>query len=272
MKKNITFILLFLSIQIFSQSQEIEPTFYSEISEIVSSKDYYKVKFGNPQTIIVLDTTFAYSSKILTEKIVYDFKTKSRIEIEKFKQSELSAKELIDLDSKNRIISYRGNIKYNSGNWYETVVKYEYKKKKKIKKKINDAGEVYLKYIVFYDKLNFPIKIESTIAGTEDTRMQVVNYDYKNSKFTLMEFNYQGKLENETKGDFNQKYIVKTNKMNDPTEMYWILTDIKEPYFHELNYKYDSNGNWIEFTKVLRKPNGEKETLQKVFREINYKN
>ena len=63
------------------------PEYYSEISEIVSSKDYYKVKFGNPQTIIVLDTTFAYSSKILTEKIVYDFKTKSRIEIEKFKQS-----------------------------------------------------------------------------------------------------------------------------------------------------------------------------------------
>lgn len=265
-------LLLFITFFGYSQNQESEPTFYSEIAERVAPKTYYKVKFGIPIEIIVNDTIFMANSETWIEKNVYNFKSSNKMLVKKYRDSKLVADEIIELDSNNRILNYEGNLKYEGGKWYITKVKYQYQENKKIKEKINDSGETYLRYTVKYDSLKNPTKIEHTIVGPDNTRLQVVNYDYVNSKFILMDFNYQGRLEEEVKGNINSDFIIETNQNGDVTKMYWVLTDKSEPFIHEMNYEYDEKGNWVKLIKNVISPDGTKKPYHRTYRKIKYKN
>lgn len=264
--------LLFITLFGYSQNQESEPTFYSEIAERVAPKTYYSVKFGNPAEVVVNDTIFMANSETWIEKNVYSFKSSREMLVKKYRDNELIADEIIELDSNNRILNYEGNLKYEGGKWYVTKVKYQYQENKKIKEKINDSGETYLRYTVKYDSLKNPTEIEHTIVGPDHSRLQSVNYDYPNSEFILMDFNYQGRLEEEIKGNINSDFIIETNQNGDTTKMYWILTDKNEPYIHEIDYEYDEKGNWIKLIKNVISPDGTKKPYHRTYRQIKYKN
>lgn len=272
--KNFLFIIsLFLFAIGYSQhDQEFEPTFYSEISEKVASKSYYIVKFGNPSEVIVNDTIFMANSETWIEKNTYTFNSNFEMLVKKYLNNEFVADEIIHLDSIKRILNYKGNLKYEGGKWYITKVNYQYLKDKKIKEKINDSGETYLRYTVTYDSINNPTLIEHTIVGPDKTRLQNINYDYANSQFILMDFNYQGRLEEEIKGNINSNYILEKNENGDITKMYWILTDKTEPFIYEIDYEYDENGNWIKLIKNVLSPDGTIKPYCRTYREIKYKN
>jgi len=264
-------IILFISTVGYSQYQESEPTFYSEIAERAAPRDYFKVKFGNPTKVIVNDTIYMEDSKTWIEKNIYNFKSRHEMQVKKYRDGELVANETIKLDSDNRIINYVGNLKYEGGKWYVTKVKYKYEKNKKTKEKINDAGETYMRYVIKYDSLKNPTVIENTIVGPNSTSMKTVNYDYSNGKFILMDFNYQGRLVDEIKGNINPDFIIRTNKSGDVTKMYWILTDKNEPFFHEIDYQYDDKGNWIKMVRNIVSPDGTKKPYHRTYRTIKYK-
>lgn len=270
----IPFILFLLITTVgYSQyDQEFEPTFYSEIAERVAPRNYYSVKFGNPAEVIVNDTIFLANSETWIENNIYSFKSVKEMLVKKYRNNELIAEEIIELDSNNRILNYEGNLKYKGGKWYITKVKYQYQENKKIKEKINDSGETYLRYTVKYDSLKNPIEIEHTIVGLDHTRLQTVNYDYPNSKFILMDFNYHGRLEEEIKGNINSDYVLEKNENGDITKLYWILTDKIEPFIHEIDYEYDEKGNWIKLIKNVISPDGTKKPYYRTYREIKYKN
>lgn len=255
----------------FLQSQESEPTFFSEIAERVYPKDYYNIKHGIASKITVKDTTFMVNGEKWIEKNVYSFIDSKKLLVKKYRKNELVADEIILLDSHNRIIDYRGNLKYEDDKWYMTLLKYTYKRNKKIKEKINDSGETYMKYSVKYDKLKNPTLIKHEIVSPKHTRFQAINYDYRNDKFVLMDFNYDGKLKKEEKGFINSNYIISKNKYGDITKMYWILTDKNEPHTHEIFYDYDQNGNWIKMIRNVISPNGSKKPYHRTYRTIEYK-
>ncbi|WP_396148665.1 hypothetical protein [Flavobacterium sp.] len=265
-------ILLFITLFGYSQNQESEPTFYSEIAEKVASKAYYNVKFGNPSEVVVNDTIFMANSETWIEKNIYTFKSDFEMLVKKYRDNEFIADEIIQLDSDKRILKYFGNLKYEGEKWYITKVNYEYLKRKKIKEKMNDLGEIYMRYTVTYDSINNPTLIEHTIVGTDKSRLQNINYDYSNSQFIIMDFNYQGRLEEEIKGNINSNFVIETNDNGDVTKMYWILTDKKEPYIHEIDYEYDEKGNWIRLIKNVISPNGIKRPYHRTYRKIKYKN
>jgi hypothetical protein len=272
MSKPLIIFLLFNTLFVYSQNQDSEPTFYTEISEKFTSKAYYNVKFGSPFEVIVNDTIFMVNSETWIEKNTYTFKSDYEMVVKKYRDNEFIADEIIQLDSNKRILNYEGNLKYEGGKWYMTKVKYRYQENKKIKEKINDSGETYLRYTVKYDSLKNPTEIENTIVGPDYKRLQSVNYDYPNSKFILMDFNYQGQLEEEIKGSINSDFIIETNQYGDPTKMYWILTDKNEPFIHEIDYEYDEKGNWIKLIKNVISPDGTKKPQHRTYREIKYKN
>jgi hypothetical protein len=265
-------ILLLISTIGYSQHQESEPTFYSEINERVLNRNLYDVKFGIPTEIIVTDTITYADSETWIEKSIFTFKANHQMLVKKHRNSELIADEIIELDSINRILNYEGNLKYDGGKWYVTKVKYTYEDFKKIKEKINESGETYMRYIVKYDSLKNPLAIEHTIVGPDYTKLQTVNYDYVNSKFILMDFNYQGKLEEEVNGNFNRDYIIERNRNGDITKMYWILTDKKEPFIHEFEYTYDDKGNWVKLIVNVKNPDGTLKPFHKTYRTIKYQN
>jgi|TARA_R110002126_G_scaffold289763_1_gene445424 hypothetical protein len=264
--------LLFITLFGYSQNQESEPTFYSEIAERVAPKTYYSVKFGNPAEVIVNDTIFMANSETWIEKNTYTFKSDFEMLVKKYRDNEFIADEIIQLDSNKRILNYEGNLKYEGGKWYVTKVNYQYLKGKKIKEKINDSGEIYMRYTVTYDSINNPTLIEHTIVGPDKTRLQNINYDYANSQFILMDFNYQGRLEEEIKGNINSDYVLEKNENGDITKMYWILTDKTEPFIHEISYEYDEKGNWIKLIKNVISPDGTEKPYHRTYREIKYKN
>ena len=272
MNKILLVLFLLITATGSSQHQTSEPNFYSEIAEKVASKAYYNVKFGNPSEVTVKDTIFMANSDTWIEKNTYIFKSNFEMLVKKYRDNEFIADEIIKLDSNKRILNYEGNLKYEGGKWYITKVKYQYFKRKKIKEKVNDSDEIYLRYTVTYDSLNNPTLIEHTIVGPDKSRLQNINYDYANSQFILMDFNYQGQLEEEIRGNINSDYILEKNENGDITKMYWILTDKTEPFIHEINYEYDEKGNWIKLIKDVISPNGTKKPYHRTYREIKYKN
>ncbi len=255
----------------YSQDQEFEPTFYSEIAERVAPKDYYNLKFGTPTKVTVHDTIFIANSEPWIEKNVYSFKNPREMFVKKYRDDELVADEIIQLDSNKRILHYEGNLKYEGGKWYITKVRYKYENNKKIKEKINNSGETYLRYTVEYDSLKNPVLFTNTIVGPDSNKLQSVKYDYKESSFILMDFNYQGKLNDEIKGYIHLDYVISKNEFGDVTKMYWILTDKKEPYIHEIGYEYDQQGNWIKMIKNVIHPDGTKKPYNRTYRKIEYK-
>ncbi|MEC7264196.1 MAG: hypothetical protein VXW38_10680 [Bacteroidota bacterium] len=269
----IPYILLLFIVHIgHSQSQTSEPTFYSEIAEKFAPKAYYNLKFGNPSEVIVKDTIFMANSETWIEKNIYKFKSEKKISTQKYRNNEYIADEIIELDSMKRILSYEGNLKYEGGEWYVTKIKYQYQENEKIKEKINDSGETYMRYTVKYDSQKNPIIIEHTIVGPDKSKLQTINYDYPNSKFILMDFNYQGQLEEEIKGSINSDYVIEFNENGDITKQYWILTDKNQPYIHISNYEYDEKGNWIKLIKIVLGPDGTKKPYHHTYREIKYLN
>ena len=269
---NKIFFLFFITSIAYSQHQESEPTFFSEISERITPKDYYNIKFGTPKEVIVHDSIFLINSEIWVNKNIYNFKSPKKIDIKRYKNDEFVADEKIELDFNNKVLNYIGNLKYEGEKWYVTKFKYRYENKKKIKEKINDSGETYLRYTVEYDSLKNPILFTNTIIGTPNSnKLQSIKYDYKKNSFILMDFNYEGQLNNEIKGFINSDYIISKNEFGDITKMYWILTDKKEPYIHEIEYDYDKKGNWIKMVKSILSPDGTRKPFHKTYRKIEYK-
>lgn len=272
MKKLQLLFLLFITTFGHSQHQESEPTFYTEILERVAFEDFYNVKFGDPLKVVAFDTTYTKYSEPSFKKTIYSFKNRKDLIVKKYKNDELVGDEILELDSINRILNYKGNLKYEGEKWYETNVKYKYTSRLKIKEKINDSGETYLRYIVEYDSLKMPLKIEHIIVDSESSKLQAIDYDYPNRKFILMDFNYNGQLVNELKGNFNSDFIIEKNEQGDVTKMYWVLGDMNEPYIHHMEYTYDEKGNWIRIIKNILGPDGTVEPFHRTYRKIEYKN
>ena len=84
----------------------------------------------------------------------------------------------------------------------------------------------------------------------------------------MIDFNYNGQLIEELKGNINSNFIIDKNENGDITKMYWILTNKDDPYIHEIEYEYDEKGNWIGLFKYIVNPKGEKKINQRVYREI----
>jgi len=272
MNKLLLILLLFITVFGYSQHQESEPTFYNEILKRVALEDFYNIKYGKPSKVVVHDTTYTKYSEPSFKKTIYSFETERKLLVKKYKSDELVADEILELDSNNRILNYEGNSKFGGGEWYVTKVRYKYELGLKIKEKINDSGQTYMRYIVKYDSLKMPIKIEHIIVGAESMQLQAIDYDYANRKFILMDFNFNGQLVNETKGNFNSDFIIEKNERGDVTKMYWILGDMNEPYIHLMEYTYDEKGNWIKIIKNILGPDGTIEPFHRTYRNIEYKN
>jgi len=269
--KRILFIF-FISNFLFLQGQEREPSIYTEIINSHLPKNNYSLKNGIPKEITIIDTLNLYNNETWIKKNKYTYLTKDKIQVTKYKNNELSAEEIIKIDKENRIIDYDGNIKYNDGKWFMTRINYIYEKNKKTIEKINDFGEIYIRYSIEYDKFKNPAVIKFDIVGPNYERLETADYDYKNGVFMILEFGYDGRLENETKGFINTDYVISKNQNNDITKMYWITSDKKDNIFHEFDYEYDKKGNWIKKIRTIITPNEPKKIISSTYRKIIYKN
>lgn len=263
----IIFLLYFCSIK----AQDQEPDFYSEIYNKYASRNYYEVKNGKPSLIVVNDTNFYRNEKKWIEHHIYTFHKANEILVKKYRNDSLAKDEKYILDSKSRIIKYEGNIKYSKGEWYVTRLNFFYEPNKKIIEKNNRFGQIIMRYEVNYDSINNPTRIKSTIVGgSESSRFENINYDYKNGIFVRSEFNYDGKIINEAEGFINVNCVINRNKFNDITKMYWITSNKEDKIIHDIEYEYDDNGNWIKMIKSYSEGEQPRKTYSKTYRQIKY--
>ncbi|RZN83466.1 MAG: hypothetical protein EVB11_04650 [Winogradskyella sp.] len=268
----ISIIILLLSFSSI-KAQEQEPDFYSEIYDKYSPRTHYLVKKGKPSSILVNDTIILRNSEKWIEHNVYTFEKPNEILVKKYRNDSLAKDEKYNLDSKKRIIKYEGNIKYSKGEWYITRLNFSYEPNKKITEKINRFGKIYMRYEVKYDSLKNPILIKSTIVGgPNSSRLENINYDYKNRIFARSEFNFNGKIRNEEEGFFNTDYVINRNPNNDITKMYWITSNKNDKIIYDIEYEYDNYGNWIKMIKSFSEGEEPKKIYSKTYREIKYKN
>lgn len=266
-------IIIFLSSFCSIKAQEQEPDFYSEIYEKYLPRNNYVVKNGKLISIEVNDTILLRNSEKWIEHNIYTFEKPNEILVKKYRNDSLAKDEKYNLDSKSRIIKYEGNIKYSKGEWYVTRLNFSYETNKKITEKINRFGQIYMRYEVNYDSLKNPTRIKSTIVGgPNSSRLENINYDYKNRIFVRSEFDFDGNIRNEEEGFINTDYIIDRNEYNDIIKMYWVISNKKDKIIYHIDYEYDDFGNWIKIIKSYSEGEEPKKVYSKTYRKIKYKN
>jgi len=259
--------ILFLSLLTGSLCGQSIPSFWMNIYRL---DDYFETKKGEINKITVDEIGYYSSGDTYKEKWIYSFISPSRIQGEKYKDSELQMKFQLELDSLNRIVKKITESKNPLMGWRKEIIVFEYGDNNVIFEKRYDDNNLIRSAKYDYDNLNNPTKLSLYNSDGQLTSYETAVYNYNKSAYLYKVFSANDVMSlQET--DFCNVVTAKNlrNEHGDLVQIIWPTASPDDKVYHTFEYEYDNQGNWIKRKRFVLE-NKEKSRHSIINRKIEY--
>jgi hypothetical protein len=268
MKRGLLIFTFLYSFLLVGYNQSI-PSYWMNVYNL---NDLYLLRIDNVEQIIADQTGYYSSGGTYKEKWIFNFVDSFKIKGQFFKDGQLSSSFEYKFDNSGKLISKKLTSKQPLIGWQSKIITYEYETGNlKYEKNFNNNMQL-IDYVKFeYNTNNRPIKMSLMDASDRLISYETADYDEGKMIYYYKIFNSSGTLISDKIEYCN--YDVSSNLINnygDLVLLKWPLSNPEKNVLHQLEYKYDDQGNWIE-RKWLLLEGKKKEKRSITFRKIQYR-
>lgn len=213
----------------------------------------YLVRNQQPKKITLSNKVIYSYSSVSTSKVIYYFDSKTHFMCEKFEDDVLIEVDSFVIDNLYRVVYFSTDRYYPLFGWKKSITRSIYNDRHNIIDSIFGNDGLLQRIVKYeYNDREYLNRIDMFNSMNERTSYETADYDYSNGSYMYKAYNSNNDLVLSRKElcSMDTTMDVK-NSFGDYVKIIWHSSIPKKVVSHELVYKYDKYGNWIDCKRYV---------------------